>query len=193
MDCHVVISAVNDRETSEKIFELTKANRKLINSADIPELCDFYLGSVVRKGNLKIAISTNGKSPTIAKRLKEVLADALPMQIDDVLTNMSVIRGKLNGSFHEKVEKLNEITKELQRTYRVKEKRLKKDGGDCYVFAFCFFLHVPWPFGSVLHTVFKFMGELVTEHKQFRFNFYWMIFAGFAAQLVDGHWVWAME
>src|SRR5258706_5767491 len=126
MDSHVVISAVNDRETSEKIFELTKANRKLINSADIPELCDFYLGSVVRKGNLKIAISTNGKSPTIAKRLKEVLADALPMQIDDVLTNMSVIRGKLNGSFHEKVEKLNEITKELSADVSSERKATEK-------------------------------------------------------------------
>jgi siroheme synthase-like protein len=43
----------------------------LINVADKPELCDFYLGSIVQKGDLKIAISTNGKSPTIAKRLKK--------------------------------------------------------------------------------------------------------------------------
>ena len=36
------------------------------------------------KGNLKIAISTNGKSPTLAKRLKEILNDALPEEIDQV-------------------------------------------------------------------------------------------------------------
>lgn len=38
----------------------------LVNVADTPAECDFYLGSIVQKGDLKIAISTNGKSPTIA-------------------------------------------------------------------------------------------------------------------------------
>jgi precorrin-2 dehydrogenase / sirohydrochlorin ferrochelatase len=38
----------------------------LVNVADTPQYCDFYLGGIVTKGNLKIAISTNGKSPTTA-------------------------------------------------------------------------------------------------------------------------------
>src|SRR6267154_1625820 len=54
-NCDVVITAVNNRAVSETIFHLAKENGKLINSADMPEWCDFYLGSVVRKGNLKIA------------------------------------------------------------------------------------------------------------------------------------------
>ena len=51
------------------------ANEKgiLVNMADTPDLCDFYLSSIVQKGQLKIAISTNGKSPTAAKRIKELL------------------------------------------------------------------------------------------------------------------------
>ena len=52
---------------------LSKQKKLLVNVADTPELCDFYLGSIVDKGNLKIAISTNGKSPTIAKRMREQL------------------------------------------------------------------------------------------------------------------------
>ncbi|WP_394366799.1 hypothetical protein [Blattabacterium cuenoti] len=37
----------------------------MVNVPDAPDLCDFYMGSIVQKGNLKIAISTNGKSPTV--------------------------------------------------------------------------------------------------------------------------------
>ena len=91
------------------------ANEKgiLVNAADKPELCDFYLGSVVQKGNLKIAISTNGKSPTIAKRLKEVLNETLPDEIDTLLNSMQTIRNKMSGDFTEKVKQLNELTKNL--------------------------------------------------------------------------------
>ena len=69
----VVIAATNNSELNVFIRQSAHDRKLLINVADKPELCDFYLGSIVQKGDLKIAISTNGKSPTIAKRLKEVL------------------------------------------------------------------------------------------------------------------------
>jgi siroheme synthase-like protein len=109
----IVIAAVNDIAVSAQVSRDAKAKGKLINAADKPELCDFYLGSIVQKGNLKIAISTNGKSPTIAKRLKEVLNEALPNEIDELLLNMQNIRNKMGGDFAEKVKQLNEITKKL--------------------------------------------------------------------------------
>jgi uncharacterized protein len=110
---HLVIAAVNDRAISEQVSKDAKAKGKLINAADKPELCDFYLSSVVQKGNLKIAISTNGKSPTIAKRIKEVLNDTFPAELDNVLDNMQSIRNKISGDFTEKVKQLNELTKNL--------------------------------------------------------------------------------
>ena len=85
----------------------------LINVADKPELCDFYLGAVVQKGDLKIAISTNGKSPTIAKRLKEILNEGIPAELDDTLQNMSALRQTLKGDFASKVKKLNQVTEGL--------------------------------------------------------------------------------
>jgi siroheme synthase-like protein len=109
----VVISAVNSKVVSESVWSDAKEKGKLINVADTPELCDFYLGSVVKKGNLKIAISTNGQSPTIAKRLKELFSEVLPDQLNEVLDNMQVIRSKLNGNLNDKVKVLNEITKVL--------------------------------------------------------------------------------
>jgi siroheme synthase-like protein len=109
----LAIVAVNDINTAHFIYDMTKLKGKLINVADKPELCDFYLSSVVKKGNLKIAISTNGQSPTLAKRLKEVFNELLPDEIDEILSNLQLIRNKLKGDFAGKVNRLNEITQIL--------------------------------------------------------------------------------
>jgi siroheme synthase-like protein len=93
-----------------QIREMVRKKRLLINVADTPDLCDFYLGAVVTKGNLKIGISTNGKSPTIAKRMREYLEEALPDDTNALLENMRSIRDKMKGDFSEKVKTLNEIT-----------------------------------------------------------------------------------
>ena len=77
-DADIAIVAVNDRNVSETVAREARAGGILVNVADTPDLCDFYLGSVLRRGNLKIAISTNGKSPTIAKRLKEEIGAMIP-------------------------------------------------------------------------------------------------------------------
>jgi len=109
----IIIAGLNDSEVSKQVSVDAKRKGKLVNVADQPALCDFYLSSVVQKGNLKIAISTNGKSPTIAKRLKEVLNDTLPAGLDSLLDNMQHIRNKISGDFSEKVRQLNEITKKM--------------------------------------------------------------------------------
>jgi siroheme synthase-like protein len=106
----LVILATDDRKLHEAIREFTRTRNILINVADTPELCDFYLGSVITKGNLKIGISTNGKSPTIAKRMREYLEEALPEDTNDLLDNMQKIREKIKGDFSEKVKVLNEVT-----------------------------------------------------------------------------------
>jgi siroheme synthase-like protein len=112
-DAQIVIVAIDDYEESRQISLLAKEKGLLVNVADKPELCDFYLSSVVRKKNLKIAISTNGKSPTIAKRLREVFDELLPDELEAVLDNLQEIRNKLKGDFASKVSRLNELTKEL--------------------------------------------------------------------------------
>jgi len=68
---------------------------------------------VVKKGQLKIGISTNGKSPTFAKRFRQVLEEVLPEETDQLLSNLRVIRDRLQGDFQYKVQKLNEYTSQL--------------------------------------------------------------------------------
>jgi siroheme synthase-like protein len=108
-----VIAATNIKEINAEIKTLANARKILVNAADQPDLCDFYLGSIVNKGNLKIAISTNGKSPTIAKRLKETLTEALPEQLDDLIVNLNKLRNHLSGDFKTKVNILNKVTENL--------------------------------------------------------------------------------
>lgn len=109
----MVIVATEETETNLSIRNEAKERGILVNVADTPDLCDFYLGSIVTKGDLKVGISTNGKSPTIAKRLKETLNEVLPEEIDDLLQNMRVIRDRLKGNFGYKVKKLNQLTSDL--------------------------------------------------------------------------------
>jgi precorrin-2 dehydrogenase/sirohydrochlorin ferrochelatase len=109
-DKDLVIAATNIQELNAQVQKDAKANKVLCNVADTPESCDFYMCSVVKKGDLKIGISTNGKSPTFAKRMREMLEDILPEGIDAVLDNLTKIREKLKGDFEYKVKKLDEIT-----------------------------------------------------------------------------------
>ena len=106
----IVIVGTNDKAVNHQVQQDCKARKILVNVADTPELCDFYLSSVVKKGDLKIAISTNGKSPTFAKRFREVLEEILPDSLQATLDNLQQIRNKLKGDFQDKLEKLNEIT-----------------------------------------------------------------------------------
>ena len=86
----VVVSAINDIDTALQIKKIVNEKGLLFNSADKPDLCDFYLGSTVTKGNLKIGISTNGKSPTVAKRLKEIFNENIPEEIDNSLIHFQI-------------------------------------------------------------------------------------------------------
>lgn len=106
----IVVMATDDRDLHKRIRIRARKRRLLVNVADTPDLCDFYLGSIVTKGNIKIGISTNGKSPTIAKRIREYLEEALPEDTNVLLQNMQDIRKRMKGDFAHKVKILNEIT-----------------------------------------------------------------------------------
>jgi siroheme synthase-like protein len=111
--CDLVIAAVNDHELAEQIRNDARQKSKLINAADKPSLCDFYLGSVVTKGEIKIAISTNGKSPTLARRLKEFFAVVLPDEIETTVADLHNIRNNISTGLKDRIRKLNAITASL--------------------------------------------------------------------------------
>lgn len=190
-DIDVVIVAVNDPEASSSIRHEAKQQGKLVNVADQPGLCDFYLSSIVKKGDLKIAISTNGKSPTIAKRIKEVIDDMIPEEMGSVLTNMQTIRNGMDGDFSEKVRKLNNLTKvlvakqaDLEEVIQPKEKQGQKIVKYCVVaFLFMILGHALLsyvPFESITGWI-----KTIPDNKETK-GFLLMLLTGFLAQMVDG-------
>ncbi len=109
-DKDLVILATDNSALHEQIRTRARKKRILVNVADTPRLCDFYLGSVVTKGNIKIGISTNGRSPTMAKRMREYFEETIPDDTNQLLENMRAIRDQLKGDFAEKVRVLNDLT-----------------------------------------------------------------------------------
>lgn len=106
----IVIAATNVPEVNIQIYRDCKVENILVNVADTPEYCDFYMGGIVTKGNLKIAISTNGKSPTMAKRIRQFLEDIIPEDINVLLDNLNQYRSTLKGGFESKVQEMNRMT-----------------------------------------------------------------------------------
>ena len=109
----IVVAATNIHEVNKAVYCAAKRYEKIVNVADTPELCDFYMGSIVTRGDLKVAISTNGKSPTFAKRVRQVLEYVLPEETHQLVNNLKGIRDQLKGEFSFKVKELNKITKSL--------------------------------------------------------------------------------
>ena len=109
----IVIATTDVPETNKKVQEACNRRQILVNVADTPELCDFYMGGIVTKGNLKIGISTNGKSPTLAKRIRQFLEHILPQEIDELLDTLRNYRETLKGDFASKVIEMNKRTKLL--------------------------------------------------------------------------------
>jgi precorrin-2 dehydrogenase/sirohydrochlorin ferrochelatase len=111
---HMVIACTDDLKVNKRVFDLCRKRHLICNIADTPQLCDYYLGGIVTKGNVKIAISTNGKSPTTAKRLREFFEEIIPDDINTMVENLNEYRKTLKGNFEEKVQKMNEITESLK-------------------------------------------------------------------------------
>lgn len=110
---HLVIATTDVPNVNVKVFKHCRKKGILVNVADNPPYCDFYMGGIVTKGNVKIAISTNGKSPTTAKRLRQFFEDVIPENVDDLVKNLNEYRKTIQGDFEEKVNTLNEFTKGL--------------------------------------------------------------------------------
>lgn len=111
---HFVIAATNDEKLNKQVYKHAKKRFLLANIADTPHLCDFYMGGIVNKGHVKIAISTNGKSPTAAKRLREFFEEVIPENVNQMVENLNEYRKSIKGDFEEKVNLMNNVTEALK-------------------------------------------------------------------------------
>ncbi|MEM9928984.1 MAG: bifunctional precorrin-2 dehydrogenase/sirohydrochlorin ferrochelatase [Bacteroidota bacterium] len=130
----LVVAATNFKDINLAVWKAAKAARRLSNIADTPSLCDFYLGSIVTRGPLKVAISTNGQSPTFAKRFRQFLEAELPdFETTSLLDNLKVFRDRLTGDFQAKVRQLNAVTNSLLSSTQGEDAGCRCPEGECLV------------------------------------------------------------
>ena len=69
----LVVVATNSRTLNERVYHEAQRRGVLCNVVDVPDLCDFFYPSVVRRGDLQIAVSTAGQSPSLAQKIRQQL------------------------------------------------------------------------------------------------------------------------
>jgi len=84
----IVIAAVDSPELQLDIFNKARNKKILCNAVDLPSYCDFIFPSIIRKGDLIVAVSTSGASPAFAKHMKRLLEKLIPQEIDSFLKMM---------------------------------------------------------------------------------------------------------
>jgi precorrin-2 dehydrogenase/sirohydrochlorin ferrochelatase len=90
------------------VFAEAAASDILCNAVDDPPFCDFYFPSIVRRGNLQIAISTAGESPAFAQQLRKELNAQLPLDLGEWLMELGRLRREVTA-----VEPIGEARKSL--------------------------------------------------------------------------------
>jgi len=91
----MVLTALDDAPLSRAVYTACKDRRLLVNVADVPPECDFYFGSTLRRGALSVMVSTNGKGPRVAARLRRRLEKALPDNAGRAIDNVGLLRAGL--------------------------------------------------------------------------------------------------
>jgi precorrin-2 dehydrogenase/sirohydrochlorin ferrochelatase len=72
-DVFLAVVATSSRTLNERIYHDAQVRGVLCNVVDVPDLCDFFYPSVVRRGDLQIAVSTAGQSPSLAQKIRQQL------------------------------------------------------------------------------------------------------------------------
>lgn len=97
----LVIGATNDEKLNRQISGDADRLNTLCNIADRPEVCNFILPSIVQRDDLVITISTSGKSPALAKKLRKALENQFGEEYGRLLRLMGAIRKRLLQQAHE--------------------------------------------------------------------------------------------
>lgn len=97
-DSFIVVAATNNKKVNESIGMFCRTNNKLVNVIDDPKLSNFIVPSCVKRGDLVISISTGGKSPSLASKIRK----DLEIQYDDSYEEYLILLGELREQILEK-------------------------------------------------------------------------------------------
>lgn len=95
----LAIAATGDPEVNRRVYEDADRLKRPVNVVDVPELCSFIVPSILRRGSVSVAVSTSGKSPTLAKRLRRELEAVVGPEYG----LLADLLGELRPQVHERV------------------------------------------------------------------------------------------
>src|SRR6185437_2787176 len=112
----LAVAATDNPAVNRAVFAEAEASGVLINAVDDPPFCDFYFPSVVRRGDLQIAISTAGHSPALAQQLRKEINALLPLDAGDWLAELGNLRREVLAA-----EPLNQSRTQFLHTLATRE------------------------------------------------------------------------
>ncbi len=112
----LVVAGTDVPEVNRAVFAGAERRNILVNAVDDPPYCDYYFPSIVKRGDLQIAISTAGESPALAQQLRKELNEQLPKDVGPWLMELGRLRREVLG-----MEPLGETRKLLLHTLAQRE------------------------------------------------------------------------
>ncbi len=94
----LIFAATDDDEVNERVAGIARSRGALVNVADSPGLCDFYSGAAVKRGPLRIAVSTSGNAPGLAARIREELEKQFGEEWSEYLVYIGSLRRQIISS-----------------------------------------------------------------------------------------------
>ena len=98
-DCLLVIAATNDAEVNRRVWEDGEARRMLVNVVDVPPLCNFIVPSIMRHGELAVAVSTGGASPVVARAVRERIEEEIGPEWGELVALLRATREELKQRY----------------------------------------------------------------------------------------------
>lgn len=108
----LAIAATNDTSLNKQIYDDCHELSVICNVVDVPELCDFYVPAVVKRGDLQIAVSTDGSCPAYAARIRKKLEDIFTEDHAGFITELKAAREQIIKQVSD-LDKRKEILQEL--------------------------------------------------------------------------------
>ena len=125
----LVVATTSLREVNEAVFQAARSRGILCNAVDDPDRCDFYYGSLVRRGDLQVAISTAGQSPALAQRLRHDIEARISPEYAGWLDRLGKIRRRMMAG-HLPVERRRRLLHRLatQRAFEARRATRLRQG-----------------------------------------------------------------
>jgi precorrin-2 dehydrogenase/sirohydrochlorin ferrochelatase len=104
-DAFLAVAATDDRETNRAVSEDAQRRGILVNVVDDPDLCTFFVPAVVRRGDLVISVSTSGKSPAMARRIREQLEAQFVPEYGELADLLGELREEVKARYPDQADR----------------------------------------------------------------------------------------